>query len=94
MKLNKLVNEIIPDYKKIIAYQNINDFSKLTLKFVGLNPTHKILLIGKKRRKKNSHKVDTKRNYESVALVLKEYTCSYIISFYVVSLVVALESLI
>jgi len=93
MNIKTFVNEKIPDHKKLIQYQNINKFSRPSLKFIGLNPTHKILLIGRRKRKHGSHKLDTKRGYESVALVLKDFTASYVISFYIVCMVIALENL-
>lgn len=80
MKIKTYVKKHIPDHKKIVQYQNINMFSRPTLKFIGINPTHKILLIGRKKRKVHSHKVDTKRNYENIALVLKDYSPTYIMS--------------
>lgn len=93
MNIKKLVNDKIPNHKKVIQYQNVNDFSRPSIKFVGINPTHKILVIGRKKRKKGSHKVDTNRNYESIALVLKDYLLTYTITFYITAMVIALEKL-
>lgn len=72
------------DAKKIVVFQNINSFSIPSLKFVGINPTHRILVVGRRKRKKHSHKIDTKRNYENVAMILKDYYWMYLMSLYLV----------
>lgn len=83
-KTKQFLTRKYPNAKKIIAYQNIKDFAIPSLQFVGLNPTHKILIIGKRKRKKNSHKVDTNRNHENIAMVLKNFYGSYVITLYLV----------
>ena len=72
-----------PDARNIITYQNINNFSVPSLKYIGINPTHKILVVGRRKRKHNSHKIDTRRNYEKVAMILKDYYGTYIMALYI-----------
>lgn len=57
------------DAKKVIVYQSLRFFFVPSLHYERINPNHKILVYGKKK-KKYTHGT---RNYEKIALILKNY---------------------
>ena len=65
--------------KKVVVYQNIKYFLIPSLRYEPINPTHKILVTGVKKRK-YSH---GNRNQEKVALLLKQYYPMYVVSLFI-----------
>jgi len=66
--------------KDVKVYQNLKFFLVPSLKYEGINPTHKILVWGIKKRRYSKHK---SRNYEKVAVIFKNYFPVYVLAIYI-----------
>lgn len=68
------------DCKKVIVYQNLKCFLIPSLHYEYVNPTHKTLVTGIKKRKYR-HGVC---NEEKIAMLLRNYYPMYLLSLYIV----------
>jgi len=66
--------------KKVKVYQNLRFFLIPSLQYEGINPTHKILVRGIKKRKYRKYKKPT---YEKIALIFKNEFPLYVLSIYI-----------
>lgn len=67
-----------PEVKKVIIYQNLKNFLIPSLNYDYVNPTHKILVRGKKKRKHRSGS----NNYEKIAVLIKNDVLYILVSIH------------
>lgn len=67
-----------PDVKKVIVFQNLRKFLITSLNYDYINPDHKILVRGIKKRKRRSGS----NNYEKIAILIKNEIVYILVALY------------
>lgn len=89
-RLKDFANAHNIEYKDIMVYQNLKFFFYPSLKYEYINPTHKVLLTGKRNGNKKQR---CNNNDEKIAIFMRQYYPYYVLASFIVFGVTIFNSL-